>query len=318
MRTAAICPTCATYTNAVCVIYDGPYLSNLDIDPLTNLDEIIRIINEKVGTLQPALGFVPERLSNKSTNTSLGTSNTLYPTQNAVKVYVDAAIAAIPPAPIPTLQQVTSAGNNTSNAIILQNSVPNGGSITIDASPSSFPNTPQIIISDVLPSGVNELQIESSKLEWVSESGNGGTRIQFQYPGPNYYILDVPLSNGVLATSVNGVAADANGEITIPDPYRVYVAVISMVDGSIVNLIKNTLGTTLTWTASSGLIATLSTFLASESNTFVSVTSGSTVPKIVSAGVAVSSLNWSVTIYQTDNAGVPNNTDSVYVEIRVY
>jgi hypothetical protein len=30
-----------------------------------------------------------ELLSNKSTSTSLGTSNTLYPTQNAVKVYVD-------------------------------------------------------------------------------------------------------------------------------------------------------------------------------------------------------------------------------------
>ncbi|HUC88556.1 MAG TPA: tail fiber domain-containing protein [Candidatus Paceibacterota bacterium] len=36
-----------------------------------------------------ALGFTPEDVANKSTNTSLGTSNTLYPTQNAVKTYVD-------------------------------------------------------------------------------------------------------------------------------------------------------------------------------------------------------------------------------------
>lgn len=35
-----------------------------------------------------------EDVANKSTSTALGTSNTLYPTQNAVKAYVDAAIAA--------------------------------------------------------------------------------------------------------------------------------------------------------------------------------------------------------------------------------
>lgn len=35
------------------------------------------------------LGYTPENVANKSTNTSLGTSDTLYPTQNAVKVYAD-------------------------------------------------------------------------------------------------------------------------------------------------------------------------------------------------------------------------------------
>jgi hypothetical protein len=38
---------------------------------------------------QASLGFTPEDVANKSTNTSLGTSNTLYPSQNAVKTYVD-------------------------------------------------------------------------------------------------------------------------------------------------------------------------------------------------------------------------------------
>lgn len=36
-----------------------------------------------------SLGFTPENVANKSTNTSLGTSNTLYPTENAVKTYAD-------------------------------------------------------------------------------------------------------------------------------------------------------------------------------------------------------------------------------------
>ena len=35
------------------------------------------------------LGYVAENSANKSTTTTLGTSNTLYPTQNAVKTYVD-------------------------------------------------------------------------------------------------------------------------------------------------------------------------------------------------------------------------------------
>lgn len=42
---------------------------------------------------QAALTFTPEDSANKSVSTALGTSNVLYPTQNAVKVYVDTALA---------------------------------------------------------------------------------------------------------------------------------------------------------------------------------------------------------------------------------
>ena len=40
-------------------------------------------------SIATALGYTPENVANKSTTTSLGTSDTLYPTQNAVKVYAD-------------------------------------------------------------------------------------------------------------------------------------------------------------------------------------------------------------------------------------
>ncbi len=43
---------------------------------------------------QIPLGFTPESVANKSPNTALGTSNTLYPTQGAVKTYVDTATRA--------------------------------------------------------------------------------------------------------------------------------------------------------------------------------------------------------------------------------
>jgi hypothetical protein len=45
--------------------------------------------------LEPSLGFTPENVSNKSTTTSLGTSDTLYPTQNAVKQYVDSVASGV-------------------------------------------------------------------------------------------------------------------------------------------------------------------------------------------------------------------------------
>ena len=43
---------------------------------------------------QSALGYTPEDVANKSTTTSLGTSDTLYPSQNAVKSYVDTGLAS--------------------------------------------------------------------------------------------------------------------------------------------------------------------------------------------------------------------------------
>ena len=312
MRTAAICPTCATYTNAVCVLYDGPYLSNLDIAPLTDLEEVIGIIDAKVGTLQPALGFTPENVANKSTNVSLGTSNTLYPTQNAVKTYVDTEIAAIP---VPDLQQVTNVGNSTTFPIYVQDD-PLTPNVTVGlAIDTVITEEPYVIVQNL---GANKTSIlNNDKLSF--SYGTGGTVINTtNLSGAGNKNIELPNASGNLALSVNGIGANTSGNIAISYPNKVYVAVISMVDGSVINLLKNTLGDTLTWVASSGVIATSSTVLASEANTFVSVTSGSTTPKIVSTNVAVSSLSWNVSIYQTDNAGVPNSTDFVYVEIRIY
>jgi len=46
MRTANICPTCATYENALCVLYNGALLTNLDIEPLDSIEVIIGKIND--------------------------------------------------------------------------------------------------------------------------------------------------------------------------------------------------------------------------------------------------------------------------------
>jgi len=48
MRTAAICPTCATYENALCVLYNGEYLVNTDISPLDSVETAIIKINNNL------------------------------------------------------------------------------------------------------------------------------------------------------------------------------------------------------------------------------------------------------------------------------
>ena len=58
MRTAAICPTCATYENALCIIYNGPYLTNIKVNPLEDLQSVLAKINTNlvpiVGTTAPS------------------------------------------------------------------------------------------------------------------------------------------------------------------------------------------------------------------------------------------------------------------------
>lgn len=56
MRTAAICPTCAVYENALCIIYNGPYLTNIKANPLEDLESILAKINTN---LVPLSGTTP-------------------------------------------------------------------------------------------------------------------------------------------------------------------------------------------------------------------------------------------------------------------
>lgn len=88
MRTAQICPTCATYTNAVCVIYDGEYLSNINASPGDDLQTILASIDSTVSGLQVALGYVPEDEANKVTSLA-SPDNTTYPTSQLLKDQLD-------------------------------------------------------------------------------------------------------------------------------------------------------------------------------------------------------------------------------------
>jgi hypothetical protein len=207
MRTAAICPTCATYTNAVCVVYDGPYLSNLDINPLTNLDEIIGIIDNKV---QLKLGFTPENVANKSTNTSLGTSNTLYPTQKAVKTYVDSSIAAIP---TPTLQQVTDADNVTTQAIY---STDVSNTVRASIQTDFITGLPQVVLED--DNSGKSSSLTSEYLSFTNGALANNVKVKATNVASPAKSIELPNANGTLVVSVNGVGAGTNGNVTLPVP----------------------------------------------------------------------------------------------------
>jgi len=54
MRTADICPTCSTYSNALCTLYNGAYLPSLDIQPLDSLETALIKIEAFTSTVAGA------------------------------------------------------------------------------------------------------------------------------------------------------------------------------------------------------------------------------------------------------------------------
>jgi hypothetical protein len=74
MRTAAICPTCATYENALCILYNGPFLANIGVSPLDSLEKALISINSNLvtstGTGNPTVN--PTHLGQFYVNTTTG------------------------------------------------------------------------------------------------------------------------------------------------------------------------------------------------------------------------------------------------------
>ena len=78
--------------NAVKTYVDGATSkTNLGINNVDNTSDI----NKPISTLTQAALDLKENTANKSATTTLGTSDILFPTQNAVKTYVDAAVVGV-------------------------------------------------------------------------------------------------------------------------------------------------------------------------------------------------------------------------------
>lgn len=92
------------------------YVNKTDLG-LNNVDNTSDL-NKPISTATQTALNGKEDVANKSTNTNLGTSDTLYPSQKAVKTYVDSAVSG---AAVPTLQQVTTSGSVTNTPITVAN-----------------------------------------------------------------------------------------------------------------------------------------------------------------------------------------------------
>ena len=89
---------------------------------LSNVDNTSDV-NKPVSTATQTALNLKEDLSNKSTTTALGTSDVLYPTQNAVKFYVDSVITKNGTDYVDLTNNQTIAGTKTFSADLLVNSL---------------------------------------------------------------------------------------------------------------------------------------------------------------------------------------------------
>ena len=140
--------------------------------------------NKPVSTAAQTALDLKENLSNKS-NASLGSSTTLYPTQNAVKTYVDAQVAlANPDADAITKGKVQLAGDLAGTAaspsVVKINGVTMAGLATGLLKNTTATGRPSIAVAGIdylgaVSPGTSGNVLTSNGTTWVSSSPSGGT-----------------------------------------------------------------------------------------------------------------------------------------------
>ena len=70
MRTASVCPTCATYENALCVLYEGPDIPLLDISTGDDMNTVV----EKIGDYLNSITTTTTTTTTSSTTTTTTTT----------------------------------------------------------------------------------------------------------------------------------------------------------------------------------------------------------------------------------------------------
>jgi len=121
MRTAAICPTCATYINALCVIYNGPNLTNTNVATLDNLETIVQNINDNLvpvsGSGAPSNNAVYEGqiyINNATGDVYIATA-----TGGGPADWVELALQSVLPT-APSLDDVLLVGNTSTTSVVIQ------------------------------------------------------------------------------------------------------------------------------------------------------------------------------------------------------
>jgi len=302
MRTAAICPTCATYINALCVIYDGPGLTNIGVAPLDNLDEILQSINDNL---------VPIYGSGAPTNSAIYEGQ-IYIDNATSEIYIAtntgggagdweqlALQSAIPAAP--SLDDVLTVGNTSTTSISIQDLLVSPTQI-VTIQPTN------VFIEDT---GL-DLQVAYSVNNIIAEDVSTGDQLQINIDNLQNQVIDFPDTSGKLAllTDIPTVA------------YTVYTATISQTGitaPTVDYLLENTLSGSPTWGYTAVGRYTITLSLAWVNNKTIVFINHGYIPQGFTVGWERNSSS-AITIHVRDSAG--NYTDDLLfkasVEVRVY
>ena len=171
---------------------------------LNNVDNTTDL-NKPISTLTQAALDVKENTANKSATTTLGTSDVLFPTQNAVKTYVDAALAGVTIADgsITDAKIAGMAASKLTGVVAVANGGTGSGTLSsgyVKAGASQFTTTATIPINDVAGA--------IKKVNGVAPDANG----------------DLALT---LSLTYTGIYNGGNFSATVPTPANSNIYIVS-------------------------------------------------------------------------------------------
>lgn len=192
MRTADVCPTCSTYYNALCVIFDGPLLETLDINPEDSVDAaLIKIEAWAAGIDILADGGVTELSDLTDVNAAVGS-----PTLNDIMQYNGTTWTL---AQLPQLEWSTYTGTRAGGDLnlLLGDFDASGNGTLIDLNDNT--QTIKFVGSEIISEG--HFRIENG-FTLRFESGAFVTTVSSVALSANYSI-QFPAQSGTVALSEN-------------------------------------------------------------------------------------------------------------------
>jgi len=271
------------------------------------------------------LGFVPENIANKSIDPALGNSDTLYPSQNAVKIYVDDAVQTAVPSTAEIIanksQDITLAPTSTvlypsNNAVVEY--VTN--EVTLQTVTDAGNITSQNIISN---STIESTSASDSSYAYLSSATGSGGAVGIRNVGNN--LAEIKATN--LTANRSHQLPDADGTVAllsdISAPYAVYTAILSWLSGGVTaTVLQNTTGATISWAIGIGgwAEATISSPLFVAGKTFTMPSSwqaGSQYFALNGVRISTTVINF-IPIRPSDNSTTVGYTTYIPIEIRIY
>jgi len=196
---------------------------------------------------QLSLGFTPENVANKSTTTTLGSSDTLYPTQNAVKTYVDNLSSKIANIDISVTESSTSA-NATEVLLraipITANTIANGDWLYLTSLISTSQTTGNISIFIRIGTSANPASISSETLisSILNAASAAGGRFQ---PIDTHLVVDnnniKTANNLTIMNQFNGVQVAATALPPLNATWYIYISASKSVAGGTITFFGNRL-----------------------------------------------------------------------------